>query len=74
MKKAQSNTLFVEDEDILRQLEKELWAPVGTLVVLYGGMGKTSILHNLSAYFGVSTTVVIYPAGRLYINNTKELP
>jgi AAA+ ATPase superfamily predicted ATPase len=53
--------LFVGREDILTRLE-ELWCKPGQCesVVIYGHrrMGKSSILKNLGARFGATTTVV----------------
>jgi hypothetical protein len=53
-------TLFVGREDIMRRLE-ELWmSEQSPSVVIYGHrrMGKTSILQNLGARFGLKTVIV----------------
>jgi predicted transcriptional regulator len=69
--------LFVGREDILSRLE-ELWVGAGQKpsVVLYGHrrMGKSSILDNLGARFGVQTIIVDFNMQREgMVTNTGEL-
>jgi len=69
--------LFVGREDILRRLE-DLWSGTGQKpsIVLYGHrrMGKSSILHNLGAYFGNDTVIVDFNMQRMrLVASTGEL-
>ena len=69
--------LFVGREDIMRRLE-ELWIGEGQKpsVVLYGHrrMGKSSILHNLGARFGLDTIIVDFNMQRVgLVESTGEL-
>jgi hypothetical protein len=60
--------LFIGREDVMRRLE-ELWIGEGQKpsVVLYGHrrMGKSSILHNLGARFGLDTVIVDFNMQRV---------
>ncbi len=69
--------LFIGREEVMRRLE-ELWGGEGQKpsIVIYGHrrMGKSSILHNLGARFGVNTVIVDFNLQRVgMVASTGEL-